>query len=94
MLLVRYDRRRGEKLLAGVDLGVERGVEWADSRPLGRASWRLSIFSFSSGTSTIMQAEERLRPTEFLATHVYSPSSSGYTRGMLSVALVPSKDIT
>jgi len=54
----------------------------------------LSMFSFSSGTSTMMQAEERLRPTEFFATHVYSPSSSGYTRGMLSVAFVPSKDIT
>jgi hypothetical protein len=37
-------------LRAGVDLGVERGVEFGDKKVIGRDSCRLSKFSFSSGT--------------------------------------------
>lgn len=37
-------------LRAGVDLGVERGVETAERNVMGRESCRLRRFSFSSGT--------------------------------------------
>lgn len=53
-------------LRTGVVRGVDRGVEVADNNPLGRVSIRLIRFSFSSGTSTIMQADVYDLPMLFL----------------------------
>lgn len=42
----------GDKLLIGVDRGVDLGVDPADSRPIGLVNLWLNIFSFPSGTVT------------------------------------------
>lgn len=44
----------GDKLLIGVDRGVDLGVDPADKRPTGLVNLWLRIFSFPSGT--IIQA--------------------------------------
>lgn len=52
MLVDRYDIDMdiGDMLRIGVARGVDLGVEFADNKPLGLASWRLNKFSFSSAT--------------------------------------------
>lgn len=52
MLVDRYDMDMdmGDMLRIGVARGVDLGVEFADNKPLGRVSWQLNRFSFSSAT--------------------------------------------
>lgn len=50
-LSIRYSREMaGDKLLIGVDRGVDLGVDPADRRPAGLVSLWLNTFSFPSGT--------------------------------------------
>ena len=61
-----------------------------------RDKLRLSCFSMRAlpcsdrGCSTINSAEDEANPTQFLATHVKVPASSGNTSLITSVALLSS----